>query len=275
MDLLRLMLVMRRRLIWAALFFLVGASGFSASVSLDLSAAFDEANKLYEQARYGAAADAYETLLRAGQQGAPSLWFNLGNARFKNRELGRSIAAYLHAQRLAPRDKGIAANLQLARRSVAGAEDATVPLTDRWLRLLRPNEWALLSVVLGWVFFGSLSLREFRSDWRSKLQSLGWASGAAWVVSLICSVSLLMASEKTIAVVVVADAAVRFTPLEESPVAFNAKEGMELVVLTRKESASGKNQSTWVEVRDAGSRSGWVRQDQLALIGDSEPFFSR
>jgi hypothetical protein len=45
----------------------------------DVSAAFDQANKLYEQGKYAEAATAYGKLAESGQMSA-ALYFNLGNA---------------------------------------------------------------------------------------------------------------------------------------------------------------------------------------------------
>src|ERR1700684_3279079 len=69
----------------------------------DAGNSFDSANKLYEQGKYPAAAAAYDKLL-AGGNVSEALYFNLGNAEFKMNQVGRAIASYRQAQRLAPRD---------------------------------------------------------------------------------------------------------------------------------------------------------------------------
>ncbi len=84
------------------------------------AAAFEQANKLYEQGRFPAAAVAYENLLRSGQRSA-AVYFNLGNACFKSGQVGKAIVNYRLAERLAPRDPAIRANLQFARGSVPGS----------------------------------------------------------------------------------------------------------------------------------------------------------
>src|SRR5882672_4567327 len=48
----------------------------------DVSTAFDQANKLYEEGKFTEAAAAYEKMLRQGRA-SPALYFNLGNAFFK------------------------------------------------------------------------------------------------------------------------------------------------------------------------------------------------
>ena len=74
-------------------------------------------NQLYEKGDYQAAAQLYEQLV--SQNIADStLYFNLGNAYYKQGELGRAILNYIRAAHLAPRDADIRANLSLARSQV-------------------------------------------------------------------------------------------------------------------------------------------------------------
>src|SRR5262249_15844893 len=106
----------------------------------DSSAAFDEANRLYEQARFSDALDAYQKML-AGGKISEAIYFNLGNALFKSGQTGRAIAAYRQAERLAPRDADVQANLRFARKSVTGGVDLTPHRWQDWLQRLTLNEW--------------------------------------------------------------------------------------------------------------------------------------
>ena len=68
----------RQSLFWASVFFglLIGSLCLRAD---EVSTAFDQANKLYEQGKYGEAASGYGKLAQAGQVSS-ALYFNLGNA---------------------------------------------------------------------------------------------------------------------------------------------------------------------------------------------------
>jgi tetratricopeptide (TPR) repeat protein len=82
----------------AALLAAVVISLFPAQSPAAVSAAaFDSANKLYEEGKFAEAASAYETLAKSGQSSA-TLCFNLGNAFFKSGQIGRAIAAYRQAE---------------------------------------------------------------------------------------------------------------------------------------------------------------------------------
>ena len=53
-------------------------------------------------------------MVRAGAA-SPAVYFNLGNAFFKQGQIGRAIAAYHSAQTVDPRDPDVRANLGFAR----------------------------------------------------------------------------------------------------------------------------------------------------------------
>ncbi len=72
------------------------------------------AGQLYEMGQYTQAAQAYQQLVDQGFADS-ALFYNLGNAHFKQGDYGRAIVNYRRAQELAPRDADIKANLALAR----------------------------------------------------------------------------------------------------------------------------------------------------------------
>ena len=85
----------------------------SAQGPVDLEA-MAATNALYEDGRYEQAARSFQQLVDKGY-GDPVLYYNLGNAYFKQGDIGRAILNYLRAERLAPRDDDIRANLDFAR----------------------------------------------------------------------------------------------------------------------------------------------------------------
>jgi len=72
-----------------------------------------KAVKLYDAGHYGESSQKFQQLLnKVGHNG--HLFYNLGNAEFRQNHLGRSIAAYLAAKRYLPRDPDVTANLNYA-----------------------------------------------------------------------------------------------------------------------------------------------------------------
>ncbi len=75
---------------------------------------FEMANKFYRDKDFHSAIRLYESVLNQGLE-SPALYFNLGNAYFKNGDLGYAVLYYMKARRLSPEDPDIRQNLQFAR----------------------------------------------------------------------------------------------------------------------------------------------------------------
>jgi tetratricopeptide (TPR) repeat protein len=218
---------------------------------------FEAANRLYEEGKYAEAVAAYEKLLASGQA-SEAVYFNLGNACFKSRQIGRAVAAYREAQRLNPRDPDVRANLQFARNQVQGPSAGTASW-QRWLGRLSLNEWTVLASGLAWLWLGLVALAQWRPVWKLALRPYQIGALLATVAAGVC---LGLACRERYfsrrAVVVVAEVTVRQGPLDESQPAFRAYDGAELEVLDHKDQ--------WLQVSTDPRRFGWVRQDQVMVI---------
>jgi tetratricopeptide (TPR) repeat protein len=240
-----------------AMAFALAFAAASATPTNSPSAAseFDLANKLYEQGKFAEAAAAYEKLALGGAA-TPSIWFNLGNANYKSGQLGRAIAAYRLAERTEPRDASLRANLQFVRGKVYSDERAHVPLWKNTLRLATLNEWTVLTVGCFWALFSVLACGEIAGRRYTRTAIL-------LLLATVLSGSALMTAWRDRhtpeAVVVAKEAAVRFGPLDESQSAFQLRDGAELTALAMKDN--------WLQVRDPEKRIGWIRRDEVALLG--------
>lgn len=239
----------------AALFWSLTTGVVSGAV--EAGEAFDGAARLYEQGKYRDAAAAYEQLV-ARSNATVSVWFNLGNAWFKAGEKGRAIACYRRAERLAPRDPEISANLAWARTKVGTAGTPQVGFVDRFLRLLTPNEWAVAAIVGVWGWFLLMMAREWAPKFLTLSAAGCWmlAAGAALVLAIAYTAKVRDARMN--AVVIASEATVRFGPLEEAQSAFTLPDGAELRVTDRK--------GAWMEVLDGMGRRGWVAARNLVTL---------
>ena len=73
---------------------------------------FQLANSAYQEGNYELAIENYKAALDLGYANS-ALYYNLGNACFKNNELGQAILFYERAKQLAPRDPDIQFNLDI------------------------------------------------------------------------------------------------------------------------------------------------------------------
>jgi len=85
----------------------VGAESKSQDI-LDL---YNQGNEYYDQGEFQKAIDIYQKIIQAGLNNS-KVYYNLGNAYFRNQELGNAILNYRRAERLDPRDEDIKANIE-------------------------------------------------------------------------------------------------------------------------------------------------------------------
>lgn len=253
------------RCVWA-----VGALLLLLACGLESSAAevpdFESANKLYFEGRFTEAAAAYEQLLQSGQ-GSATLYFNLGNAWYKAGQNGRAIAAYLRAQRLAPRDPAVRFNLKFVREKVTGSDKPVRTAWQRWLASLTLNEWTLLSAGAFWVWFILLSLREAWPALRATLRNYILLAAGITVFLVVCSLLAGRAqAAATPGVVIVPEGVVRQGPLERAAVAFKLRDGIEVTVLDEQEMTDQGEKLTWLQVEDTARRVGWIKRDQVLIL---------
>lgn len=239
------------------LLFLIGASFPS-----DWAERFKEANNLYRQGSYREAASAYEALVSEGAIGA-ELYYNLGNAYFKQGEIGRTILSYERAIRLAPKDKEILGNLAYAREFVQDKVGGPEP--SAWMRRLG-YFYDLLTVnvatVLGSFFYFLLTLTVCAMIVRpvSRKTVRKWFLLCFTLLSL--SLSLLgvkLFSERySPAIIVAREVEVRYGPSSQETKAFLLHEGTPCAI----REVSGE----WVLIWLPNDRGGWVPRESLEQI---------
>ncbi|MDR0581513.1 MAG: tetratricopeptide repeat protein, partial [Prevotellaceae bacterium] len=132
-----------------------------------------QANTFYANGQYPDAIRIY-TEIEATDNVSPALYFNMGNAYFKQNELANAILYYERALRLSPGDAAIAYNLEMAQLRTLDRVD-TLPefFLFTWVRNLRQwasaDTWAMLSLFLvagtllclsGFFFIRSVRLRK-------------------------------------------------------------------------------------------------------------------
>ena len=222
-------------------------------------AAFDAANRLYDQGKYTESASAFEQLLQS-KVSAPSIYFNLGNAFFKSGQIGRAITAYRAAETMTPRDPDIHANLRFARNQVQGPTLASTPWQN-WLHKLTLNEWILSLTVAFWLLLLLLAFVQWRPNLRRSFRTVLIALAAACVFLGICVAVLFGESSDSSAIVITRDTVVHASPFEGSPNAFTLNDGAEVRILDERKD---QNQQ-WLKVTTDPRRVGWLKREQVLM----------
>ncbi len=237
--------------------------GFAVPLTLLASPAddFKAANQLFDAGKFTDAAAAYEKI----QPKTAAVYFNLGNACFRDGQIGRAILNYQRARRLAPRDPDILANLKFAEQRL-GVEDANTP-PQGWKSMLQsvvysrtPAQWSIAEILGLWLAAIAIGLGIWTPRVRTPLlvtavAAFAWMSASAWALSY------QVVGERTApqAVVLATKTEARFAPLPDSTVHFPLTEGTAVAV---REDRGG-----WWFVERADGRQGWIKSDTAERVG--------
>jgi tetratricopeptide (TPR) repeat protein len=108
------------------------------------------ANAFYAKGDFEAAAQQYEMISQI-QGESPELYYNLGNAYYRNGQLGKAILNYNRALLIAPHYDDARFNLRIAQQKVVDNVDVTSTFfLVQWVNdfgdLISSNQWAVLSL---------------------------------------------------------------------------------------------------------------------------------
>ena len=218
------------------------------------------ANSLYVNGRYAEAAQAYEQLIAQGAADS-AVYYNLGNAYFRQGDVGRAILNYRRAAQLDPRDADIQANLDLAR---AQATDQFAPESGSPLdnfaaatrTVLTVNEMALLALG-AWLLFGLLWFLYYQSR-NGRLRDVLRASLVLAGLLVVLAVGALGSrmwiegeNGRTPGVVIAESISVSAEPDVNATVNFDLHSGAEVEISDRR--------GDWAQVSLPGGQvEGWV-----------------
>ncbi|MBP7831216.1 MAG: tetratricopeptide repeat protein [Kiritimatiellae bacterium] len=209
---------------------------------------FLEAGQAYDQGRLTDAVRLYEELRRGGAR-FEALFFNLGNAHFRQGDLGRAIANYRRAWVLNPRDPDTQANLRYALQT-AGVPAPSLHWTQRLLFRASRREWLFVAVAAWWAAAALAGLHLWtraRPGWLLKLAA---ASLAVLLVAGSGVIAWDRLGHAPEIVVLGSGREALFAPLEGSTAHFALPDGSIGRVVDR----SGN----WVKVAH-GEQEGWIQ----------------
>lgn len=222
-------------------------------------------NEFYQQKQYEKAIDTYEDLVNLGYEGT-SLYYNLGNAYYREGKIGYSILYYEKALRLSPGDNDVQHNLLIANSRTVDKID-TMPkffLFQWWenlLALLSVNGWTYTAYFFYIILLLAIGLYFFAR--KSKIQRYSFFGGLASLMLMIITLTLLIINlnrELNVkkAIVVVPTATVKLAPDPTSNDAFIIHEGLKV----REEDQV----DNWIKIRLLDGKEGWLQKNNMATI---------
>lgn len=224
-----------------AILLLAGATILSAQPT----AQFTKANQEFAAGDFKAAIGDYEELVRAGQD-APNLFYNLGNAYFRQKDFGRAVLNYERTLALDPRHPEAQANLRIAR-----AESRALELVpDRlqtWLAFMNANQCAIAAVVAFWV--GGFALAIFLFSRRRAAIALSVLSIAVLAFAVF-AVYQLDRGKRGLAVVMTENAEARIATADTANRVLTLPAGSEIQIMSRR--------GDWIYAALPNNLRGWM-----------------
>lgn len=238
---------------------------FFGSISAQNDKIFDQANTLYNEAKYAEAIDRYEVILNTNKHSA-ELYYNIANAHYKLNNIAPSVYYFEKALALKPNDKDIKNNLAFANNMRIDAienlpevgltrfiKKATNSLTfDNWAKLT--IACVLLFVLFYLLYYFTFGTRKKRFYFVSSSLSIVLAC-----IALIFSFySFDLAKKNNPAIVFAQESQVKSEPNMRSEEAFVLHEGTKVQVID-----TVKN---WKKIKLSDGQTGWIESTDLKLL---------
>lgn len=211
----------------------------------------------------------YEEIIAQGKtedKVSAQLYYNLGNAYFRNNQLGKAILSYERALLLNPGDGDIRHNLRFAQnRTVDRINTAGDLFLANWFRGVRnvfsANQWGTISIVIFILFLACVGVYLF--------MRLLWARKTAFYAGIVLFILVIVAnafafSQKNervrgdSAIVMIGAAAVNASPDVNSNQLFELHEGTKVKIRNI--------DGNWYEIQIVDGSVGWIQRQNVEVI---------
>ena len=247
----------------------VALTAVCVAISVSAQTAFEAANEQYAAGNYDEAAAIYQTILDEGGTNLSKdyavVYYNLGNAYFKQGELAQSILAYERALRLRPTYTDAKYNLEFAQSRITdNIADTQAFFISTWARSLRnlltDQTWMWMSIGLFIIgLCGILLFLLSRTTWLRKT-----AFHTAWVVLLFSIISGVNAGSlhrrdtlREEAIITQGVVNAKSSPDRSGTDLFSIHEGTKVNIR--------ETLGEWCNIR-VGNNQGWIRLANLERI---------
>ena len=226
---------------------------------------FEKANQEYNQKEYSQAIISYEELIKEGYADA-IVYYNVGNAYYKDGQLAKSLLWYERALRLDPANEDIKHNITFVnQQTIDKMEIQPEFFLKEWINaiqnLFSSKIWAILSIVLGVCLCLSIALMLVFST--SKGRTSMFFTACIFFVLSIVSIVFASLQTKNIhrtdeAIIMRKILTVKSTPDTSGTDLFTVHEGLKVRITDEA--------ANWIEVRFANGNKGWIMKDAVEII---------
>jgi len=222
---------------------------------------FSEGNQFYNEGNYQKAIDSYGKIIDQNIYSV-ELYFNLGNAHYKLNNIAESIYYFEKAKQLAPKNKEVLNNLAFAKNMQL---DYIEPLPQTQINIYKnilltsftPNEWAYLTIILGWVTWMCFFVFYIKKE--TLIKRSFFVGGTIFLIFFFISINLQIINPKShFAILMESEISIRDEPNLHSTIKVDLNEGIKVKIL---DSLQG-----WYKISLTNGTQGWVEKTNIKKL---------
>lgn len=247
----------------AALLFLTGIS--AAAQEQDVNALWQKAGEAYAAEQWQNALTLYQAIEGENLQSA-ELYYNMGNAYYKNGDIAHSILYYEKALKLKPSHKDAANNLAIVSQLTLDKIDV-VPefILKSWMKDLRSglsaDGWAWITLALAAIVAALMLV--YRLSERNGLSKVAFIAACVLAVAMIVTLIFSLKQRKEVsksesAIVTSPVSSVKNSPADGGQTVFVIHEGTKVKLID--------NVGEWTRISLTDGRQGWLKAETVEEI---------
>ena len=199
-------------------------------------------------------------------QESAQLYYNLGNAYFRDNQIAKAIVNYERALLLNPGDSDIRHNLRFTKTLIEDKIDSTDNFfINRWINgiqnLYSANSWAVIGIALFLLLI--IAVGVYMVSTRLVLRKVSFYSGLA-LISLVIIINIFAFKQKhkistrSTGIVMSASVSIYTSPDAHSQELFRLHEGAKVNIK--------REEGRWIEIAIANGSVGWLQKKNVEII---------
>lgn len=235
----------------------------------NISVVENEAEAAYRESNFTESIKLYESQIAENKkmkQESPELYYNLGNAYFRNNQIAKAIVNYERALLLNPSDSDIRHNLRFAKTKIEDKIDSADSFfINQWIQsiqnLYSANTWAIIGIVLFMVLI--IAVGAYMISTEITIRKISFYSGIVLLtLMLIANIFAFKQKNKitnrSTGIVMSASVSIYTSPDAHSQELFRLHEGSKVRIK--------REEGNWFEIVIANGSVGWLQKKSIEKI---------